>query len=155
MGALASKMPDTPKGIQAQAVRFEGDFEAPRNEWFTVQRRPMPDVANSMWHTVTLNDGHTGVRIIYPQQGALIAWDPDIPMKQQAIIARHSLLRIDTQGDNDALHWRLDGQRLPSERLPLEGGVHLLSLHNDTGLRLDEVRFEVRGLKKQGGLGLN
>ncbi|WP_310740682.1 penicillin-binding protein 1C [Ideonella alba] len=132
---LASRPPPPPPGLRAQAVRYEPPVEPPRDEWFLAGSVPAGTVV------VTLQDSAGRPRILAPQAGALLAWDPDIPPGHQALVARHS----DPQR---ALQWQLDGRDAgqgATLTVPLVPGPHRLSLLDAAGQVLDERLFEVRG----------
>lgn len=78
--------------------------------------------------------------IIYPLNGTLIAFDPDIPEENQVLVLEHS-----TEED---LLWRLDGQLLPHNFLSLADlppGKHVLTLSDKRNRLVDRVGFELRG----------
>lgn len=79
-------------------------------------------------------------RIIYPVSHTLIAFDPDIPADNQAVVFEHS-------SDHPVL-WELDGKPLADDFIllaQLKSGRHQLRLKNLTNEVLDTVSFEVRG----------
>ncbi len=81
-------------------------------------------------------------RIAYPPDEAILSFDPDIPRDRQKILFRAA-------GAGEALNWMLNGRFLPAEAAangwPVTPGRFTLSLYTLAGVRLDEVRFTVRG----------
>ncbi|RZA26803.1 MAG: penicillin-binding protein 1C [Proteobacteria bacterium] len=78
--------------------------------------------------------------IVYPIDGTLIAFDPDIPAENQAIVFEHT-------GSQSVL-WTLDGRILKSDTVRLEEiekGAHQLTLLSTDREILDQVSFEIRG----------
>ena len=127
-----SRAPAPPPGVVQVPVRFGGELEAPRHEWFlsgTEQRLFAPDA--------TAND--TSYRITAPADGSIIAIDPDIPPNRQRV-------RFEAQGQR--LQWRIDGKVFAhgnlAQWMPWPGR-HVIELADARGEVLDRVRLEVRG----------
>ena len=127
-----SRAPAPPPGVVQVPVRFGGELEAPRREWFlsgTEQRLFAPDA--------TAND--TSYRITAPADGSIIAIDPDIPPNRQRV-------RFEAQGQR--LQWRIDGKVFAhgnlAQWMPWPGR-HVIELADARGEVLDRVRLEVRG----------
>jgi penicillin-binding protein 1C len=123
-----------------QAIRFEPASEPPRQEWF------QPGSELSVVRRVS---APTLARIAYPANGSLIALDPDIPPRRQALP-----LRIDGQ-PGAGWRWRLDQTLLgPVQNqgrwLP-RPGRHQLQLETRQGELIDRVDFEVRALRGRKG----
>ena len=127
-----SRAPPAPTGVVQVPVRFGGELEAPRSEWFiagTEQRLFALDAAAA----------DTGNRITAPADGSIIAIDPDIPPNRQRV-------RFEAQGQG--LQWRIDGKVFArghqAQWLPWPGR-HVVELTDGRGEVLDRVRVEVRG----------
>jgi penicillin-binding protein 1C len=139
---LRSRPPPPPAGVVARELQFEQNIEAPRTEWFSSPMAP-----HATRHVVQLAQTAGRTRITTPQDGALVAWDPDIPTAVQGIVARHN-------GKAGDLRWSLNGQPLPAPTsavasaimLPLRPGHNVLTLWSPDGERVDAVRFSVRGM---------
>jgi penicillin-binding protein 1C len=132
-----SRPPRPPTGVVRQAVRFGGDLEAAREEWFvagTEQALVVP--ADAAGATVA-----GAGRIVAPADGSIVALDPDIPPDRQRV-------RFEARGADDGLRWRVDGR--PHGRGARSGwlpwpGRHVIELTDAGGRVLDRVRLEVRG----------
>jgi len=145
-----SQAPRPPGGLRSQAIRFEGDgaqplVDADRMEWFLagteqstwrLDTKPVGDVA-----------GRPGRAIVSPQEGAILALDPDIPPRAQRVPLRSAWASGSPSSNQQGLTWWLDGRPLASgaqhDWLPMPGR-HTLSLRRH-GRSLEEVHFEVRG----------
>ena len=134
-------IPQKPAGVIAQAIRYQGQLEAPRNEYF------LPGTEQSVIVTAQSDDIDPAIR--YPTPGMLVALDPDIPPARQRI-------RFIAQGMPHGA-WRLDGKLLGGNSgkaktqpdlahdwMPWPG-KHVLALLDAKGTIVDQVRFEVRG----------
>ncbi|MDR2990400.1 MAG: penicillin-binding protein 1C [Burkholderiaceae bacterium] len=128
----SSRAPAPPPGVVRERIRFGGDLEAARDEWFlagTEQPVFAPDRAPQL----------AAPRILAPADGTIIALDPDIPPANQR-------LRLQAQGR--AAAWRIDGRPyargLSALWLPWPGR-HALQLVDARGKTLDQVHVEVRG----------
>ena len=123
-----------PIGVVERQVRFPGDIEPGRHEWFLLGTEPLMSQTR-------LAGGFPQVRT--PVSGEVIALDPDIPAAHQRIVF---------VGDDAsaAQRWVLNGQELGAVTGPLlwepVPGKHTLSLVDDERRVLDTVRFEVRPL---------
>jgi penicillin-binding protein 1C len=145
-----SRPPLRPDGLRQQAVHFEAGaghalVDADREEIFlagTEQANWRLDAAPG-----AALGGRPGRAIVSPQDGAILALDPDIPPLAQRVLLRSALASASNKAHQTGLEWWLDGRRLASGPqhgwLPVPGR-HVLSLHHQ-GRLLDEVRFEVRG----------
>jgi penicillin-binding protein 1C len=131
--ASPSLAPQRPAGVVARHVRFDGDREPSRVEYF---------VAGTEFEGVRLV-GRPGVqpRIAYPGQGAIVALDPDIPPDRQRIA-------LQATGGDEGLGWVMDGRTLGPAAARLlwmpQPGRHHLALVDARGRELDGVGFEVR-----------
>lgn len=92
--------------------------------------RPLPTLAR---HESEFERGHFG-KILYPQGGAIIAVDPDIP-------AAHQRVLLEADGEGQLV---LDGQPLEDALWKPVPGKHQLKLSGAGGATLDELSFEVR-----------
>jgi penicillin-binding protein 1C len=144
--STAQPVPARPAGVVGQAIRYQSNIEAPREEYF------LTGTAQSV--IVSAVPEQIRPAISHPPPGMLVALDPDIPPARQRI-------RFEAQG---AAHgtWRLDGKPLgaragspaSSGRILYDWmpwpGQHTLALLDTKGKVLDEVRFEVRGATVKG-----
>ncbi len=73
-------------------------------------------------------------RILYPQQGAVLALDPDIPEQRQRVV-------FEAEGDGILL---LDGKPLEDSLWKPTKGRHHLVLSARDGAKIDSLSFEVR-----------
>jgi penicillin-binding protein 1C len=143
-----------PPGVLAQAIRYQGQLEAPRTEYF---------LAGTEQSEIALSkpdDINPAIR--YPTPGMLIALDPDIPPARQRVrfaaqgITKGSWL-LDGKPVSDLIQGR--GQRLQNKlhnggagvpiSLALDWspwpGKHGLALLDGHGVVVDTIQFEVRG----------
>ena len=131
---VAPSAPPPPPGVVREHVRFGGNLEAERDEWFiagTEQREFAPDRAPQS----------AAPRILAPTDGTILALDPDIPPANQR-------LRLQAAGRPAA--WSIDGRiiaRGPHAQWPPWPGKHVVRLVDARGKTLDQVRIEVRGAR--------
>jgi penicillin-binding protein 1C len=86
------------------------------------------------------------IEILYPQDKALIAFDPDIPAENQAIVLEHSGSQTQT------VLWQLDEVFLTSDVVKisdLASGRHRLRLFSKDRELLKQIGFEIRGKEAQ------
>lgn len=147
-----SQAPAPPAGLRRLAIHFEGDgvpavVDADRQEWF------LAGTEQSIWRLdtqpasgATGRSGRPGRAISSPQDGAILALDPDIPPRAQRVPLR-SAWPSGARSTGQGLSWWLDGRPLATgaqhDWMPMPGR-HTLSLRQH-GQWLDEVRIEVRG----------
>ncbi|MGC4061962.1 MAG: penicillin-binding protein 1C [Aquabacterium sp.] len=132
---LAGQPPAAPPGLLTQPVRFERNLEPPRTEWF---------MAGTEQSEIRLASpvGAARTMIHSPNDRAIIALDPDIPLQAQ------KLSFTPVTGVSPRWSWRLDGKRLgPAVRTQwaMWPGKHLLELIDTSAKVVEAVRFEVRG----------
>ncbi len=130
---LPSEPPAAPAALTATTVRFEPTIEPARREWFIV---------GTETDLVRLPDPATQPpRIETPSDGLIIALDPDIPRRNQAVLFISQPAREDT-------YFLLDGVRLaPADRTyrwPPLPGRHTLELIGHDGKRYHRISFQVR-----------
>jgi penicillin-binding protein 1C len=130
-----SESPAAPPGVRVMEVRFEPAIEHVRREWFIVGTETPVVLAPATLH------GRN--RIESPPRGAVIALDPDIPARNQAI------LFVSRSISHPVTVWELDGVVLgqangPRKWLPTPG-PHRLRLLGRSGEVVDEMAFQVRG----------
>lgn len=127
-----SEPPAVPPGLERASIRFEDPMREVE-EWF------LKGTAPSRIRRVAPSARH---RIAYPPDGTIVAVDPDIPPRNQAVFFEALPAGAD-------LFWELNGERLgPADGLapwPPRTGAHRLRLLSRRGEALDEVRFFVRG----------
>jgi len=131
-----SEPPAAPAGLVRAAAAFAREAEVLRDEWFLYGTEPGVAAASL---------APQRPRIASPQQGSILAIDPDIPRDLQR-------LALEARGvghGSPPAYWRLDDAALGSAagiRLwPLIPGRHRLLLVAEDGRVLDAVAFEVRG----------
>jgi len=79
----ASMPPVPPAGVMAQTVHYVPAIEAPRQEWVVANAR-LPAA-------VTIHLAPVPAQLIAPPAGAVIAPDPDIPDRKQALLVQAAL----------------------------------------------------------------
>jgi penicillin-binding protein 1C len=128
-----SRPPDPPAGVAAQRLRFAGDVEPPRSEWFLAGTAPGATVQPVVERARI-------VRIASPVDGTIIALDPDIPPDLQRV-------PIAADGAPGRLALSIDdGPPAPASSALLwkpTRGAHRVALLED-GRVVDRVRFTVR-----------
>lgn len=124
--------PRPPARLVHQAVHFaQAAREADREEWF---------LAGTERASVAAATEPARAGIAAPEDGSVLALDPDIPPAHQRVplVARG----VATP------HWRIDGRAVGRGRalrwLPLPGR-HTIGLHTADGRLIDSVTVEVRG----------
>lgn len=135
----ASTMRKPPAGLLKLEVQFDTALDPARKEWFLAGTEP----ANL--HIKTSGANAITPRIVYPENGTIIALDPDIPRGHQRLEFVAKPAGLD-------LHWALDGKKLTSGDGPLwepDAGLHRLALSDAAGREIDAVEFEVRGKAAQ------
>jgi penicillin-binding protein 1C len=133
----AAQAPLPPPGLVQQAIHYEPALEPSRDEWF---------ITGTEQGTFSLASaqGRASALIQSPQDGTVLALDPDIPLKAQRV----RLLAV--AGLPARWAWRMDGQRLgPAIQTawPLWPGKHQLDLLDERGVVKASARFEVRGAR--------
>ncbi len=125
-----SAPPVPPPGIERRHVDFDGVGEAAREEWF-MRGTAAPRIA---LHAPT----RQMPRIAYPGRDSILVVDPDIPPAHQRVFFAMRPTRADYS-------WVLNGQALAGEAWSPAPGRYTLDLIDDTGHRIDRVRYTVRG----------
>ncbi len=126
--------PAPPPGVVGRRIEIAGGLEPERREWF---------LAGTETARVALASaaGAAARRIVSPDDGSVVAIDPDIPPDAQR-------LRFEAVEPPRGAAWRLDGRRLgPARPLPWPPwpGRHVLELVDARGAPVDAVVFSVRG----------
>jgi len=125
--------PPRPAGIEQRLVRFAGNIEQPRRDYFLA----------GMGQAALAEAPGTArrPRIADPVSGAVYALDPDIPIDRQRI-------RIDVAGAVEGHRLAMDRRDLgPAEARPLVlagPGTHRITLIDALGKPVDQIRFTVR-----------
>ena len=130
---IAAHAPPRPAGVEQRAVRFAGNVEPPRSDWFLTGTA---QTAQSFAPAAARRP-----RIVNPVSGSVFALDPDIP--------------IDRQRMGVAVVGATEGHRLVLDRHDLGDagarpqvlagpGVHQLALLDPGGRIVDRIRFTVR-----------
>ena len=151
-----SRPPAPPPGVLRQRVRFGDQLEAARDEWFlpgtqqalfaidSEAASALPASAGGQKGLKSEDDPAVPPRITAPQDGIILALDPDIPPARQRLT-----LLADAGGAAPAsLRWwigaREVGRGPQSQWLPWPGR-HVVQLRDAAGRVQDERRIEVRG----------
>ena len=151
-----SRPPAPPPGVLRQRVRFGDQLEAARDEWFlpgtqqalfaidSEAASARPAIAGGQKGLKSEDDPAVPPRITAPQDGIILALDPDIPPARQRLT-----LLADAGGAAPAsLRWwigaREVGRGPQAQWLPWPGR-HVVQLRDAAGRVQDERRIEVRG----------
>jgi penicillin-binding protein 1C len=154
-----------PAGVLRTATRYQQAQEAARQEWYisgTEQSVISQDTTNliatqavNTWTTGQNSSKNTSksalslvatARILQPSVGSIIALDPDIPPARQ---------RLQLVADAANVQWRIGGKAIAqgskAQWMPWPGR-HVIELVDAQGVKLDEVRIEVRGAAVRAGV---
>ena len=151
-----SRPPAPPPGVLRQRVRFGDQLEAARDEWFlpgtqqalfaidSEAASARPASAGGQKGLKSEDDPAVPPRITAPQDGIILALDPDIPPARQRLT-----LLADAGGAAPAsLRWwigaREVGRGPQAQWLPWPGR-HVVQLRDAAGRVQDQRRIEVRG----------
>ena len=152
-----SRAPPAPAALVHARVRFGGAPEAARDEWFlpgtaqavfAIESEAADAELASATGQKSPKSAQPGSdvppRITRPQDGTILALDPDIPLPNQRL-----LLQADAgSAPPQSLHWwigeRPIGRGREAQWLPWPGR-HVIQLRDDRGAVQDERRIEVRG----------
>jgi penicillin-binding protein 1C len=139
-----SRMPEAPKGVISQTIRFEGLTrpEPERTEWFIV------GTEQAVWQAGSTPPERA---IASPRAGSILALDPDMPAKVQQVVFEAQpqtggMRKVSAQAAAP-LSWWLDGRQVatgPRHHWQPWPGKHRLALKQGDQT-LDEMPFEVRG----------
>lgn len=125
-----------PKMVMEQTVLFQPEIEASRRECF-IEGTEASEIRLTAYEEV--NKG-LFAKILYPDEGTIIAVDPDIPRKNQRVQF--------TARSGDGVSWLIDGKSGGRGNMvwwePL-AGPHQLALADSQGKEIDKVSFVVRG----------
>ena len=151
-----SRPPAPPPGVLRQRVRFGDQLEAARDEWFLpgTQQALFAIDSEAVGARHASAEGPKGLqpadglavppRITAPQDGTILALDPDIPPARQRLT-----LLADAGGAAPAgLRWWIGAREIgrgPSAQWLPWPGRHLVQLRDAAGRVQDERRIEVRG----------
>ncbi len=159
-----SRPPKPPAGLVHAAVRFGGAPEAARQEWFlpgteqavfTIDSEANSADSASAASQKNFKPSQPGSdvppRITRPQNGTILALDPDIPPQHQRL-----LLQADAGSSKpQTLRWWMDAREIgrgSQARWPPWPGRHVLQLRDASGTVHDERRIEVRGAQLKPGV---
>lgn len=137
-----SRAPAAPPGVTRSEVSFGDNLEAARAEWFIDgTEQSLFARADGRQHGGAGVGGASGgpVRILAPQNGTIIALDPDIPPNRQ---------RLGFSAEGRGVRWLMDGKEFArgAQALWLPWpGRHRVQLLDGGGKAVDEIRIEVRG----------
>lgn len=127
------RVPERPAGIEARDIRFTGNIEQPRREYF-LSGTGMSEVA-------VAPPVSRRPRIVSPVSGSVYALDPDIPVDRQR-------MAITVSGEVTGHRLLLDGRDLgaaDARPMVLAGpGQHRLRLVDPGGRVVDQLLFTVR-----------
>jgi penicillin-binding protein 1C len=118
--------PQAVAGLIRKIIQPAG--EPPRREWFIRGTEPAAE---------TWSAAQPKPEIVHPNDGMILALDPDIPAARQQMHFRASNPPVGAA-------WQLDEVKLESADWPLTRGKHRLILIDAGGSALDQVEFEVR-----------
>jgi penicillin-binding protein 1C len=141
----SSKTPPAPANLVQTQAQFSQNgssaLEAARQEWFLAGSEQSQFAINKI-ATQTINTAaiySNNARITSPTSGTIIALDPDIPPNRQ---------RVNFQAEGQNVAWLLDGKPFAkgnaAKWLPWPGR-HVVQLVDAKGVKLDEIKLEVRG----------
>jgi penicillin-binding protein 1C len=149
----SSKAPSAPANLVQTQAQFSQNgstmLEAARQEWFLAGTEQSQFAINNVAYQ-TINTMSAGIindkinteinaRITSPVSGTIIALDPDIPPNRQ---------RVNFQAEGQNVAWLLDGKPFAkgnaAKWLPWPGR-HVVQLVDAKGVKLDEIKLEVRG----------
>ena len=137
----ASVAPRAPEGVVRMQVNFDKDVEPARMEEFLAGTETARIAAKAAAAI------HAG--IAYPGNGTIIALDPDIPDSVQRV-------RFVISPQVAGYRWRLNNEEIGASDEPIfwvpRPGSHELSLVDQSGTAVEQVRFEVRGALRQSRL---
>jgi penicillin-binding protein 1C len=141
----SSKAPAAPAKLVQVQTQFSQNgspmVEAARQDWFLAGTEQsqfvINKVANQAVNTPAISINNA--RITSPVSGTIIALDPDIPPNRQ---------RVSFQAEGQGVAWLIDGKPFAkganAKWLPWPGR-HVVQLVDAKGVKLDEIKLEVRG----------
>ncbi|MCQ9328191.1 penicillin-binding protein 1C [Pelistega suis] len=138
---LPSMQKDKPNEVLAQRIDYEPKVEPSRTEYF------LDKTAMKTIRLVGSDVVDSASFISEPTQGTIIALDPDIPKERQLV--KFEAKQLNHQVAND-VYWVLNGETLGGQNplfWPVRVGRYTLSLYHKNGRKLDEIRFQVRGIR--------
>jgi penicillin-binding protein 1C len=135
-----SHAPKAPVSVIMQQVAFSPAVEPPRREAF---------IDGTQMQTVSLPAGTLALpHIAGPGNGAVLAFDPDIPASKQYV--RFSVRPLLNEAGQNDLIWQVDGEPRQHDGdgslrwIPIPG-AHTIQLLDNQHRVLDETRLTVRG----------
>lgn len=139
--SLPSTQEVVPEGVIEVNIHYEPMIEPNRREYF-LDKTEMKKVRLASVDNMALAS-----YINEPSYGTIIALDPDIPRENQLL--KLEAKQLDQQLAKD-IYWVLNGHRLGDSNplmWPVIPGQYTLSIHHNHGKKLDEIRFQVRGIR--------
>ena len=148
MQFLHKNQPSTAPSVPANLVQTLAQFgqngsqaapalEATRQEWFLAGTEQSQFAINKI--AIQAVNTMATAKITAPISGTIIALDPDIPPNRQ---------RVSFEAQGTSLAWLMDGKPFAkgatTQWLPWPGR-HVVQLVDAKGVKLDEIRLEVRG----------
>jgi penicillin-binding protein 1C len=141
----ASKAPLAPANLVKAQAQFSQNgssaLEAARPEWFLAGTEQSQFAINKIaTQEINTTASYTNNgRITSPTSGTIIALDPDIPPNRQ---------RVSFAAEGQGVAWLIDGKPFAkgnsAKWLPWPGR-HVVQLIDAKGVKLDEIKLEVRG----------
>lgn len=138
---LPSAQRDRPREVLAQRIEYEPMVEPSRMEYF-LDKTAMKTIRLAGSDVVD-----SASFISEPTQGTIIALDPDIPKERQLV--KFEAKQLNHHLAND-VYWVLNGETVGRKNpflWPARVGRYTLTLYSTNGSKLDEIRFQVRGIR--------
>jgi penicillin-binding protein 1C len=127
------RQPAAPAGLVRRKLAFEPAHEPAREEWYLE--------GTELARVEAVPAARRAPKIVYPQGGAIIAVDPDIPDRLERVVF--------PAGGVGAHRWRMNGRDHGPAANPFPWkpapGAYLLELTDAGGRSVSATRFEVRG----------
>ncbi|NEN74748.1 penicillin-binding protein 1C [Pelistega sp. NLN82] len=132
-----------PKGVVVEQIEYKPAIEPSRKEYFIEGTQQQ-----SIRLVSSIAASQEGVGMIsMPTDGTIIALDPDIPAENQQLRLE---ARMVNQQLSKQIQWVLNGKAVSQSNpayIPLQAGSFKLELLSLSGEKLDEVHFQVRGIR--------
>ena len=149
-GAMQRLRPRTlPSDVVATTIHYSNEVEPSRREFF-LRGTEQTEIRHAQSDQIVAT-------IRYPKSGMVVALDPDIPFERQRV-------RFSASAGDQKISLVLDGKLIPTQAsqgsahhgdLKYEWfpwpGKHVLTLLDQKGNVVDQVRFEVRGAVEKKG----
>lgn len=141
--SIASVASQPPQGVLRQQVEYRPAIESSRSDWI-IAKTGNAEPAKRIQPTTLITVSGAMPMLVAPPDSAVIAPDPDIPQRRQALLLQsngvsHTCLQLDS---NKVAPCGTSKTLVP---LPIPGR-HTLTLTDIHGKALDTHQFEVRAL---------